>query len=65
MHSGSFIASNSQIQQLDEFRRDVREKVYSRFENSKNVLQQAKDTQLNFYQSILRRSISPKSPQKT
>ncbi|CAD8102069.1 unnamed protein product [Paramecium primaurelia] len=61
MHQGSFILSNQKFAELDMFRKDVREKFNSKFDNQKTVLQKAKESQLNPYQSIFRNSQSPKA----
>ncbi|KAM3131644.1 hypothetical protein pb186bvf_016308 [Paramecium bursaria] len=67
MNQGSFIQHNHQLKQLDEFRRDVREKVYSKFESQKNVLAQASQvtSSSSIIHSMLRNSISPKSPRQS
>ncbi|CAD8046306.1 unnamed protein product [Paramecium primaurelia] len=61
MHSGSFIA-NTPITELDDFRKEVRGKINSKFDQPKQILYQPKTSNLGQLQQILRSSISPKSP---
>ncbi|CAK72203.1 unnamed protein product (macronuclear) [Paramecium tetraurelia] len=61
MHSGSFIA-NTPTYELDDFRKEVRGKINSKFDQPKHILYQPKTSNLEQLQQILRSSISPKSP---
>ncbi|CAD8173817.1 unnamed protein product [Paramecium pentaurelia] len=59
MHQGSFILNNQKYADLNIFRKDVREKFTSKFDNQKTVLQKAKEQQWNPLQSNFRNSQSP------
>ncbi|CAK74690.1 unnamed protein product (macronuclear) [Paramecium tetraurelia] len=62
MQQSSFMLSNQQYGSMQQLRKDVKDQLFTRFQNQKNPIQQVKEKGIITWKPLAKTTQSPKSP---